>query len=43
VQVEPDPEGEGESVPVPTGQDPQTEGAAKTDAAAVPTEERGNG
>jgi small subunit ribosomal protein S2 len=29
---------EGESVPVPTGQDPQTEGAAKTDAAAVPTE-----
>jgi small subunit ribosomal protein S2 len=34
----PEPVTEGESVPVPTGQDPQNEGAAKTDAAAVPTE-----
>jgi small subunit ribosomal protein S2 len=38
-----EPDTEGESVPVPTGQDPQTEGAAKTDAAAVPTEEGMNG
>src|SRR5437762_4806090 len=29
----------GESVPVPTGKDPQTEGAAKTDAAVARTEE----
>jgi small subunit ribosomal protein S2 len=34
---------EGESVPVPTGQAPQAEGAAKTDAAAAGTEEQGNG
>jgi small subunit ribosomal protein S2 len=34
---------EGDAVPVPTGQDPQTEGAAKTDAAAVTTEENANG
>jgi small subunit ribosomal protein S2 len=30
---------EGEAVPVPTGEDPQTEGAAKTDKSAAPTEE----
>jgi small subunit ribosomal protein S2 len=30
---------EGESVPVPTGKDPQTEGAAKTEKSAAPTEE----
>jgi small subunit ribosomal protein S2 len=30
---------EGESVPVPTGDAPQTEGAAKTDASAAPAEE----
>ena len=42
VLVEPEPD-EGESVPVPTGQDPQTEGAAKTDAAAATTEEQENG
>jgi small subunit ribosomal protein S2 len=34
-----EPPTEGESVPVPTGQAPQTEGAAKTTAAAVPAEE----
>jgi small subunit ribosomal protein S2 len=28
-----------DSVPVPTGRDPQTEGAAKTKASAAPTEE----
>jgi small subunit ribosomal protein S2 len=28
-----------EAVPVPTGQDPQSEGAAKTKASAAPTEE----
>jgi small subunit ribosomal protein S2 len=33
-----EPATEGESVPVPTGKDPQTAGAAMTDAAAVPTE-----
>jgi len=42
VLVEPEPD-EGESVPVPTGRDPQTEGAAKTDAAAATTEEQENG
>ena len=42
VLVEPEPD-EGESVPVPTGRDPQTEGAAKTDAAAATTEEPENG
>jgi small subunit ribosomal protein S2 len=31
--------GEPEAVPVPTGRDPQTEGAAKTKASAAPTEE----
>jgi small subunit ribosomal protein S2 len=31
--------GEAEAVPVPTGRDPQTEGAAKTKASAAPTEE----
>jgi small subunit ribosomal protein S2 len=34
-----EPATEGESVPVPTGDAPQTEGAAKTDASAAPTEE----
>ena len=42
VQVEPSDE-VGESVPVPTGKDPQTEGAAKTDAAVATTEEQANG
>jgi small subunit ribosomal protein S2 len=39
VAIEPEPD----AVPVPTGQDPQTEGAAKTDASAAPTEEVSNG
>jgi small subunit ribosomal protein S2 len=30
---------EGDAIPVPTGEDPQTEGAAKTDKSAAPTEE----
>jgi small subunit ribosomal protein S2 len=34
-----EPATEGESVPVPTGEAPQTEGAAKTTAAAAPAEE----
>jgi small subunit ribosomal protein S2 len=34
---------EPEAVPVPTGQDPQNEGAAKTKASAAPTEETSNG
>jgi small subunit ribosomal protein S2 len=34
-----EPDTQGEAVPVPTGQAPQTEGAAKTDASAAPTEE----
>jgi small subunit ribosomal protein S2 len=34
-----EPPTEGEAVPVPTGRDPQTEGAAKTTAAAAPAEE----
>jgi small subunit ribosomal protein S2 len=38
-----EPATEGESVPVPTGKDPQTEGAAKTKASAAPTEEATNG
>jgi len=39
VAIEPEPD----AVPVPTGQDPQTEGAAKTKASAAPTEEVSNG
>jgi small subunit ribosomal protein S2 len=39
VAAEPEPE----AVPVPTGQDPQTEAAAKTDASNAPTEEPSNG
>ncbi len=35
----PEPVIEGDAVPVPTGKDPQTEGAAKTAASAAPTEE----
>jgi small subunit ribosomal protein S2 len=42
VQVN-EPGAEGESVPVPTGQDPQNEGAAETDKAVARTEELGNG
>jgi small subunit ribosomal protein S2 len=38
-----EPDTEGESVPVFTGQDPQTEGAAETDAAVASTEENPNG
>jgi small subunit ribosomal protein S2 len=38
-----EPATEGESVPVPTGADPQNEGAAETDAAAATTEENPNG
>jgi small subunit ribosomal protein S2 len=38
-----EPETEGESVPVPTGQDPQNEGAAETTKAVAQTEEIGNG
>jgi small subunit ribosomal protein S2 len=36
-----EPDTQGEAVPVPTGRNPQTEGAAKTDASAAPTEETG--
>jgi small subunit ribosomal protein S2 len=39
VAAEPEPE----AVPVPTGQDPQTEGAAKTTASNAPTEEPSDG
>ena len=35
--------GEPESVPVPTAVDPQSEGAAKTDVSAAPTEESARG
>jgi small subunit ribosomal protein S2 len=42
VLVEPGPD-EGESAPVPTGRDPQTEDAAKTEAASTTTEEPENG
>ena len=38
-----EPDTEGESVPVPTGQDPQNEGAAETTKAVAQTEEIGNG
>jgi small subunit ribosomal protein S2 len=38
-----EPATDGDAVPVPTGQDPQTEGAAKTKASAAPTEEPTNG
>jgi small subunit ribosomal protein S2 len=38
-----EPDTQGEAVPVPTGQDPQNECAAKTKASAAPTEEPGNG
>jgi small subunit ribosomal protein S2 len=38
-----EPATDGDAVPVPTGQDPQTEGAAKTKASAAPTEEPANG
>jgi small subunit ribosomal protein S2 len=38
-----EPDTEGEAVPVPTGRDPQTEGAAKTKASNAPTEETTNG
>jgi small subunit ribosomal protein S2 len=38
-----EPDVQGEAVPVPTGQAPQNEGAAKTDASAAPTEEPTNG
>jgi small subunit ribosomal protein S2 len=38
-----EPDTQGDAVPVPTGQDPQNEGAAKTKASAAPTEEPGNG
>jgi hypothetical protein len=34
---------EADVVPVPTGQDPQNEGAAETKASAAPTEEITNG
>jgi small subunit ribosomal protein S2 len=36
-----EPATEGEAEPVPTGRDPQTEGAAKTEKSAAPTEEVG--
>jgi small subunit ribosomal protein S2 len=38
-----EPDAEGESVPVPTGVDPQNEGAAETKDAVASTEENGNG
>jgi small subunit ribosomal protein S2 len=38
-----EPDTQGDAVPVPTGQDPQTEGAAKTKASNAPTEETTNG
>jgi small subunit ribosomal protein S2 len=43
VAPEPEPEPEPDAVPVPTGQDPQSEAAAKTDASNAPTEEPANG
>ena len=38
-----EPDTQGDAVPVPTGQDPQNEGAAKTKASNAPTEETTNG